>query len=195
MKLHPVGGNRARLVAVAAMLVVASGCGGDSGDSGGSPDTAGGATKGSSQVLPVKENPIANDATANGLAITKALVENNVSAETGKDVPDHLEIALKNTGSKPVEAVEVYYKIVDKTKNISEGYHHELDGFRIDPGKTRVAHFDETGAKDHFPVNKYSLYYTDKNELFVEIMASATGVKPATFTARKDAADAEESAE
>jgi hypothetical protein len=191
MMLHPLEGNRARLVAVAATLVVASGCGGDSSDSGGSPDTAGGAA----QVLPVKENPIANDATAAGLAITKALVENNVSAETGKDVPDHLEIALKNTGSKPLEEVEVYYKIVDKTKNISEGYHAALDGFRIDPGKTRVAHFDETGAKDHFPVNKYSLYYTDKNELFVEIMASATGVEPATFTARKDAAAAEESAE
>ena len=194
MKLHRSGGNRARLVAVAAALAVASGCGGDSG---GSSDTGegAGASTGSSQVLPVKENPIANDSTAPGLAITKALVENNVSAETGKDVPDHLEIALKNTSSKPFETVEVYYKIVDKTKNISEGYHAALDGFRIEPGKTRVAHFDETGAQDHFPVNKYSLYYTDKNELFVEIMASATGVKPATFTVRKDAADAEESVE
>lgn len=194
MQLHPSGCRRARLVAVAAALAVASGCGGDSGGSSEAGAGAGAAT-GSSQVLPVKENPIGNDSTASGLAITKALVENNVSAETGKDVPDHLEIALKNTGSKPLEDVEVYYRIVDKTKNVSEGYHTALDGFRIDPGKTRVAHFDETGAEDHYPVNKYSLYYTDKNELFVEIMASATGVKPATFTARKDSADAEESVE
>jgi hypothetical protein len=193
-QLCKLGGRRARLAAVAAALAVSSGCGGDSEGSADAGAAAGGSSR-AARVLPVKENPISNDATAKGLAITKALVENNVSAETGKDVPDHLEIALKNTSSKPLEPVEVYYEIQDDTKGISEGYHAQLDGFRIEPGKTRVAHFDETGARDHYPVNKYSLYYTDKNELFVEVMASAPGVEPATFKVRKDAADAEESAE
>jgi hypothetical protein len=193
-QLCQLGGNRARFVAVAAVLAVSSGCGGDSEGTDDAGAGAGGSS-GTAQVLPVKDNPISNDATAKGLAITKALVENNVSAETGKDVPDHLEVALKNTSSKPLEPVEVYYKIVDDTKGVSEGYHAKLDGFRIEPGKTRVAHFDETDAEDHYPVNKYSLYYTDKNELFVEVTASAPGVQPATFKVRKDAADAEESAE
>jgi len=190
LHLCQLTGNRARLVAVVAVLAAAGGCGGDD-DSGGSTVANAGGKAGASQVLPVKANPISNDATARGLAITKALVENNVSAETGKDVPDHLEIALKNTSAKPLEQLEVYYEIVDKTKGISEGYHTKLDGFSIAPGETQVAHFDETGAEHHYPVNKYSLYYTDKNELLVEIMASAAGVEPATFTARKDAADAE----
>lgn len=172
-------------------VALASGCGGggSSASSGSPPATTSSAASG--RVLPVPKNPISNSAQAPGLTITKALVENNVSPETGKAVSDHPEIALKNTSERPLDQVGVYYKITDPTKKVSEGYYTKLDGFTIDPGTTRVAHFDQTGAKDHFPVNKYSLYYTDKNALVVDVMASAPNVKPATFTVKKDAGGAE----
>lgn len=181
------------LVATGLAVFVASGCGGASNT--GSVKTPlatnGAAAPASGQVLPVPENPIPTNGTAAGLTITKALVENNVSPTTGKAVDDHLEVALKNTSSKPLNQVEIYYKITDPAKNVSEGYHAKLGDFTIDPGATRVAHFDTTGETDHFPVNKYSLYYTDKNELVVDITAGAKDVKPATFSVKKDAGGAE----
>lgn len=172
-------------------VALASGCGGggSSASSGGPASTASSAASG--RVLPVPKNPISNTSQAPGLTITKALVENNVSPQTGKGVSDHLEIALKNTSTKPLDQIGVYYKITDPTKKVSEGYYAKLDGFTIEPGATRVAHFDETGAKDHFPVNKYSLYYTDKNALVVDVTASSPSVKPATFTVKKDSGGAE----
>ena len=52
-------------------------------------------------------------------------------------------------------------------------------------------HFDNTGKTDHYPVNKYSLYYNDKNALVVDVAASSPTVKVATFTVNKDAGGAE----
>jgi len=172
-------------------VALASGCGGGgpSASSGGPASTN--SSSASGRVLPVPKNPISNTSQAPGLTITKALVENNVSPETGKGVSDHLEIALENTSAKPLDQIGVYFKITDPTKKVSEGYYTKLDGFTIEPGTTRVAHFDQTGAQDHFPVNKYSLYYTDKNALVVDVMASSPSVKPATFTVKKDSGGAE----
>ncbi len=93
--------------------------------------------------------------------------------------------------AKPLSQIEIYYKITDRMRGVSEGYYTKLDRFTIAPGATRVAHFDQTGAKDHYPVNKYSLYYTDKNALVVNITASSPTVKIATFTVKKDAGGAE----
>jgi len=180
----------ALVVALGLAAPVAAGCGGDGNEPQSADAAAGGGSSGA-RVLPVAKNPIRTNGAAPGLTITGALVENNVSPETGKDVPDHLEVRLKNTSAKPLDDIEIYYKIRDETKDVSEGYHMKLEDFVIRPGATRVAHFDDTGEKDHYPVNEYSLYYTDQNELFVDVMAAAPGAKPATFTARKDAASAE----
>jgi hypothetical protein len=177
------------LLAAVGLAAAPAGCGDDEEPASSAPAKS--ESTGTKRVLPVAANPIANDSTAPGLAISKALVENNVSPETGKDVSDHLEVALENTTSKPLDGIEIFYKISDRTKGVSEGYYSKLDGFVIPPGATRVAHFDDTGRKDHFPVNKYSLYYVDTNELIVDVMASAPTVKPATFTVRKDAGGAE----
>jgi hypothetical protein len=177
------------LVAVGLTAIAASGCGGGSSPSGGSAGTA--PSTAGKRILPVAKNPISNASKAAGLEITKVLVENNVSPATGKAVDDHLEIALKNTGAKPLDRVELYYKITDPSKGVSEGYYTKLGGFVVKPGETRTVHFDATAATDHYPVNKYSLYYTDKNQLVVEVTASAAGVKPATFTVKKDAGGAE----
>ncbi|MEP7223806.1 MAG: hypothetical protein ABI783_02455 [Actinomycetota bacterium] len=176
---------------------LASGCGGGGTSSASSPpttkstSTATTPSAGTERVLPVAQNPISNTSTAPGLTITKALVENNVSSDTGKAVADHLEIALENTSTKRMDQIGIYYKITDKAMGVSEGYYTALDGFTIEPGATRVVHFDSTGTTDHFPVNKYSLYYTDTNALVVDVMASSPNVKLATFTVKKDAGNAE----
>lgn len=178
-------------ILVAGLVALASGCGGDdTSGSAGAPQSAGGGGDGK-QVLPVRRNPLENASGTPGLTITKALVENNENPATGKAVDDHLEVVLKNTSRKPLDRISVYYKISDHSKGLAEGYYAKLDGFSIEPGKSRVAHFDNTGAKDHFAVNKFSLYYTDKNELVVDVMAGAPGVKPAKFQVRKDSAGAE----
>lgn len=143
------------------------------------------------QVLPVASNPITNTATAPGLTIAKVLVENNLVAGTKKAADDHLEIVLTNTSATPLDQVSIYYAITDPKTKASEGYFTELSGFVIDPAGSRTVHFDNTGAADHYPVNKYSLYYTSKNALVIDITASAAGVKPATFTIKKDAGGAE----
>lgn len=173
------------LLALGAATMLAAGCGGSGTSASTTPTTAA-----SGQVLPVATNPITGTP-APGLKITKALVENNVSAATGKAADDHLEVALKNTGSKPLSGVAIYYKITDPAKKVSEGYYTKLSGFVIQPGATRIAHFDSTGAPDHYPVNKYSLYYTDKNRLVVEVTAKAVGAGPTMFTVKKDAGGAE----
>lgn len=183
--------------------VVAAGCGSSgtsstpsAGGSGGAPASgapaaAGGSSAGGKAVLPVPKNPIANTSTAAGLTVTKVLVENNVDPATGKGTDDHLEVALKNTGAKPLTGVEVYYLISDPKTKATEGYYAKLDAVTIAPGATEVVNFDNTGRPGHVPVNKYSLYYTDKNALTIDVTASASGVKPATFTVKKDAGGAE----
>jgi len=186
------------LVAIALTVAAASGCGGSGSSSASStpaPTTTAPTNTSSSgsnaQVLPVAKNPISNTSTAAGLTITKVLVENNVSPDTGKAVDDHLEIALKNTSTKPLDNVAIYYKITDKAKGATEGYYTKLNGLTIDPGTTSVVHFDNTGVAYHYPVNKYSLYYTDKNALVIDVTASSPTVKVATFTVKKDAGGAE----
>lgn len=54
-----------------------------------------------------------------------------------------------------------------------------------------MAHFDNTGATDHFPSNDFSLYKTSVNELDVEVIASAEGTAVQTATVKKDAGGAE----
>lgn len=181
------------MVAVTALLFagLASGCGGS-----GSPSTSAtpASTSGSGvsgAVLPVDKNPISNNSTAPGLTITKVLVENNVSPDTGKPVDDHLEIGLKNTSSKPLDHFSVYYEFVDNVAGSSEGYFAELGGLVIDPGATEVVNFDNTGAPGHYPENEFSLFHTSKNALDVNVEVSSPGAKPATFTVQKDSASAE----
>ena len=61
----------------------------------------------------------------------------------------------------------------------------------IPAGGSRVIHFDSTGTPDHFPVNKFSLYYTSINQLDVTVEVSATGAAVQTTTLQKDAGGAE----
>jgi hypothetical protein len=143
------------------------------------------------QVLPVASNPITNSSTVQALKIDSILVENNVDS-AGKTASDHLEIALSNIGSTELTAFEVFYTYTDPATNISENYYAKLPAdFTIPAGGRRAAHFDSTGAPDHFPVNQFSLYYTDTNALDVSVTVSAIGSAVQTSTVHKDAGGAE----
>ncbi len=143
--------------------------------------------KSSDQVLPVTDNPITNAATTEGFTIDSVLVENNVNASGSGDAPDHLEISVTNTSGAELGGFEVFYTIDDPTTNISEGYYAALPtAFTVAPGASRAIHFDNTGEPDHFPVNDFSLYYTDSNALDVTVEVSATGAAPQTVSVQKD---------
>jgi hypothetical protein len=143
-------------------------------------------------VLPVADNPITNTSTVQALKIDSVLVENNVDS-SGKSASDHLEIALSNTGTTELTAFEVFYTFSDPTTNVTENYYAKLPAdFTIPAGAQRIAHFDNTGAPDHFPVNEFSIYYTDTNALDVTVTVSATDAAIQTTSLQKDAGDAEE---
>ncbi len=145
-----------------------------------------------SAVLPVNSNPITNTATAKNLQIAQVLVENNVDPATSKAASDHLEIQLSNNGATDLGGLEIYYTYRDPKTGAVENYYTKLPAdFTIPKGGSRTAHFDGVSAPDHFPVNKFSLYYTDKNPLEVTVTASAHGAAIQTKTVNKDAGGAE----
>ncbi|TSA54519.1 MAG: hypothetical protein D4R44_01405 [Actinobacteria bacterium] len=138
-------------------------------------------------VLPVANNPINNSSTNKVLMIDSVVVENNLDT-AGKAASDHLEISLKNSGTTQLTKFEVYYTFTDAIKNISESYYAQLPAsFSIPAGGKRIAHFDKTGTVDHFPVNQFSLYYTDTNAMKVTVFVSAIGAAMQTVTVQKDA--------
>lgn len=171
--------------------------------SSGSPDSSGTAASSSSvtsntspnaasgQVLPVSSNPIVNDSTVQAFTIDSVLVENNVDA-TGKTADDHLEIAVTNSSSVDLAGFEVFYTFDDPTAQITESYDAMLpESFTVAAGATRVIHFDNSGAPDHFAVNDFSLYATSANALDVTVIVSAADTAPQTATVQKDAGGSE----
>ncbi len=142
-------------------------------------------------VLPVPSNPIVSTATAKTLTIESVLVENNVDA-ANKATSDHLEIALRNTATTDATSVEVFYTLTDPTAGATENYYTKLPAdFTVPAGGMRVLHFGDSSQTDHFPVNKFSLYYTSKNALDVSVTVSAKDAAVQTFTVSKDAGGAE----
>lgn len=193
---HPRRTTRIRAALLAAGLLTGTAalaaCGASSGSSTTAPpasvptavSTSGTA---SGPVLPAASNPITNASTVQALTIDTVLVENNVDA-AGKATSDHLEIALTNSGPAELTAFEVFYTFTDPTRNTSESYYAQLPAsFTIPAGGKRIAHFDNTGAVDHFPVNDFSLYYTDTNAMDVTVTVSATDAAVQTTTIQKDA--------
>ena len=180
---------RAGLLAVGLFSATAAlaACGSSSGSGSSKPTTqpSGG------QVLPVTVNPISNTSTNVAMTIQSVLVENNADAN-GKTTSDHLEVAITNTGATELGGFEIFYTFTDPTTAISESYYTKLpDTFTIPAGATRIAHFDNSGAVDHFPVNDYSLYYTDTNAFDVSVVVSAPDAAVQTATVQKDAGGAE----
>ena len=181
------------ILAALSTTVVLAACSGTSSDPNASAPAASASagTSDTGPVLPVAENPITNSATAKTLGIDSVLVENNVDA-AGNATDDHLEVALGNSGADPLTTFEVYYTFTDPKTSQTESYYVALPAdFTIPAGGQRVAHFDNTGATDHFAVNEFSLYATDTNALEVSVMVSAEGAAPVTSDIAKDAGGAE----
>ncbi|MHB9052530.1 MAG: hypothetical protein ACYC5F_00860 [Thermoleophilia bacterium] len=167
------------IVGIGAMLVV-SGCG--SGSSSGTSNQPQGTN---SQVLPVANDPIKNNATAPGLVIVSAQVEDNVDPATNQAIPDKLQLSLKNTSSQTMSNFEIFYRMTDSTTGVSEGYYEKLDGLSLGPNETKTIFFDNQSSPNHYPENKYSLYRTSKNEVRFTIELSTPGFKLATGETKK----------
>ncbi|MCG3212693.1 MAG: hypothetical protein FOGNACKC_06385 [Anaerolineae bacterium] len=136
------------------------------------------------------DNPITETSTQAGFKINSILVENNVDA-TGGGAPDHLELQVTNTGATDLTNFDVYYTITDLTTKGTQATYRTLPGFSLKAGETKALHFDNTGAPDHFSINPNSFYYTDPNQLQVDVMLHAAGFAPQTASIKKDASDAE----
>jgi hypothetical protein len=156
------------------------------------PSESASAPAAGSPILPVDKNPIVNTSTVQALVVDSVLVENNVGPD-GNDTDDHLEVALSNSGPDELTGFEVFYTFSDPKTGDAESYYVKLpESFTIPAGEKRVAHFDNTGATDHFPVNDFSLYFTDTNALDVTVDVSAAGAAVASATVKKDAGGVEE---
>jgi len=185
--------RRTHLLAAAALAtsMTIAACSSTSAPSTSNATSATGGT--SAQVLPVADNPITNTSTSPGLAIASVIVENNTDPATAKATDDHLEIALTNTASATLTDFEIFYSFTDPTTATTENYYLAVPPtFTIDPGATRIAHFDNTRTTDHFPVNSYSLYTTSPNALDVALTVSTKGAAVQTATAHKDAGGPEQ---
>ena len=136
-------------------------------------------------VLPVASNPIVNTATAPTLEITYSMVEDNVDPATGKAIDDRLQLTLKNTGTAPLDGLEVYYEMTDVVTGQTEAYYQKLDGVTIPAGQETTVYFDNKTDPGHFPENQFSIYRSSTNEVDFAIQASAPGAKIATATAVK----------
>ncbi|MGH7196011.1 MAG: hypothetical protein ACREGA_04510 [Candidatus Saccharimonadales bacterium] len=139
----------------------------------------------SSQVLPVKSNPIKNTSTTPGLSVTNAMVENNVNPANNKPIPDRLQFSIKNSSQQIMSNLEVYYKMTDAKTHQSEGYFQKLKGLTIAPGQTKTVFFDNGSGAGHYPANKYSIYRTSSNAVNFSIEVSAPVFQPAMAHARK----------
>jgi hypothetical protein len=142
-------------------------------------------------VLPVDENAIANTATAQALRVDSVLVENNVDA-AGKSTDDQFEIVRSNTEVTDLGGVEIFYTFADPTTATPGSCYTKLPAdFTISKKGKQVVHFAARGLADHFPANKFSPYFTNKNALDVTVVASAEGVAEQITKLQKRAGGAE----
>ena len=138
-----------------------------------------------SQVVPVDHNPIQNTATQAGLAISNAMVENNVDPTTGQAISDRLQFTIKNNSTQTMQNLEAYYTMKDAKTNQSESYYQKLSGLSIAPGKTQTVYFDNGTGPGHYPENRYSIYRTSQSAVNFTIEVSAPGFQPAYAHAQK----------
>lgn len=147
------------------------------------PSTAN--TQSSGVIIPIASNPIVNNSTNPGLVITYAAVENNVDAATHNAIADQLELTLKNTSSKTLTGLEIYYEMTDIVTKAKEGYYQKLEGVVIPPNQESTVYFDGNSQPGHFPENQFSLYRSSPNEVDFKIWVSAPGLQVAQATAIK----------
>jgi hypothetical protein len=142
-------------------------------------------------------NPIAQKGKAGGPVIESAKVEDNFDPVSKKGVSDHLEIAVKNPGSTPLQGLQLYYTVKDSTTGKTESYYRNYESFKLPQGATTVLHLDDTGDANatanatHFRANPNALLYKSQNVKTLTIQIASKGYAPSTVSIKKDAGGAE----
>lgn len=124
-------------------------------------------------------------------SINRILVEDNYDPVAKKDAPDHLEIKLKNSSSKDIREIVVFYRITDLSTKQQESYIVPLSELVLKKGQTRTVHIDLVPGTDHYRANPNSLYYTSINKRKVDVIISAPGHLAQEKSVIKDAGGAE----
>jgi hypothetical protein len=135
-------------------------------------------------------NPIVQAGKSGGPVATAAKVEDNFDPAT-KDIPDHLEIDVKNPGASAIQGIQIHYAIKDNSTGKTESYYRNLSAFKIPAGQSAVVHFDTTGspnftaAANHFRINVNSLLYKSPNAKTLTIQVASAGYSPSTLAIKK----------
>lgn len=185
--------SRRLVIVLTGTALALAACGGSSNPQAANTPQASDSTSvaGSPQVLPVTTNPIKTTSTVHAIKFDSIQVENNVDS-SNRPVSDHLQFTLSDTGATTLTGFEVFYTVTDTVANQSESYYTKLpSSFSIPPMGTRTVHFDNTGAPDHFPVNRFGLFATSHNPLTITVMVAASGVAAETASAHKAGGGAE----
>ncbi len=136
-------------------------------------------------------NPIDLTGAPAPFVISELLVENNVEPGTSTAAPDHLEIAVTNSGSTDLTGFSLYYSFTDQDSGKVESVFRKLDGFSVPAGGEARIQFDEGTVAGHFRANPNSIYITSQAGKVVDVMLKLDGFAPVTAQVMKDKGGAE----
>ena len=136
-------------------------------------------------------NPIDTSGAPALYKISELLVENNVEPGTSKAAPDHLEIAVTNTGTTDLTGFSIYYSFTDQDSGKVESVFRKLDGFSVPAGGEARIQFDDGTVAGHFRANPNSIYITSQAGKVVDVMLKVDGFAPVTAQVMKDKGGAE----
>lgn len=136
-------------------------------------------------------NPIDASGAPAPFKISELLVENNVEPGTSKAAPDHLEIAVTNTGTTDLTGFSLYYSFTDQDSGKVESVFRKLDGFSVPAGGEARIQFDDGTVAGHFRANPNSIYITSQAGKAVDVMLKLDGFAPVTAQILKDKGGAE----
>ena len=136
-------------------------------------------------------NPIDHAGAAAPFTISELLVENNVEPGTSKSAPDHLEIAVTNTGTTPLTGFSLYYSFTDQDSGKVESVFRTLDGFTVPAGGEARIQFDDGTVAEHFRANPNSIYITSQAGKVVDVVLKLDGFAPVSAQVMKDKGGAE----
>lgn len=136
-------------------------------------------------------NPIDTTGAPAPFKISELLVENNVEPGTSKAAPDHLEIAVTNTGATSLTGFSLYYSFKDNDSGKVESVFRKLDGFSVPAGGEARINFDDGSVAGHFRANPNSIYITSQAGKVVDVMLKLDGFAPVTAQVLKDKGGAE----
>lgn len=136
-------------------------------------------------------NPIDMTGAPAPFTISELLVENNVEPGTSKATSDHLEIAVKNSGTTPLTGFSIYYTFTDKDTGKVDSVYRKLDGFSVPAGGEARIQFDDGTVAGHFRANPNSIYITSQAAKVVDVMLKLDGFAPVSAQVNKDKGGAE----